>query len=156
MASKYHRQLRMDFSYNLIFHIFTYIYNNNIPFMVSYILIILATCELKGETFKRIICIRKSLSVSIHILLRNAGIAFVLRFSAMDSRINPSPPSAACMRRWTGSGLVQIMACRLFGAKPLLKPMLTYCHLDHVYWQTVSMPCVRLLQNAKLRTPLFD
>ena len=29
-----------------------------------------------------------------------------------------------------GSALVQIMACRLFGAKPLSKPMLGYCQLD--------------------------
>ena len=34
------------------------------------------------------------------------------------------------MRRWTGSTLVQIMACRLDGAKPLSEPMLTYCQLD--------------------------
>ena len=29
-----------------------------------------------------------------------------------------------------GSTLVQVMACRLFGDKPLPKLMLTYCHLD--------------------------
>ena len=29
------------------------------------------------------------------------------------------PPSATYMRQWIGSALVQIMACRLFGAKPL-------------------------------------
>ena len=34
------------------------------------------------------------------------------------------------MRRWIGSALVQIMACRLFGAKPLSKPMMSYCQLD--------------------------
>ena len=34
------------------------------------------------------------------------------------------------MRQWTGSGLVQVMACRLFGAKPLPEPMLAYCQLD--------------------------
>ena len=34
-------------------------------------------------------------------------------------------PSAAYMRQWTGSALVQVMACRLFGAKPLPEPMLT-------------------------------
>ena len=34
--------------------------------------------------------------------------------------------SDAYMRRWTGSSLVQIMACRLFGAKPLSEPMLEY------------------------------
>ena len=34
------------------------------------------------------------------------------------------------MRQWIGSALVQIMACGLFGAKPLPKPMLGYCQLD--------------------------
>ena len=33
-------------------------------------------------------------------------------------------PSAAYMRHWIGSALVQIIACRLFGAEPLSKPML--------------------------------
>ena len=44
--------------------------------------------------------------------------------------INSSPPSAANMRQWIVSALVQIMACCLFGAKPLSKPMLGYCQLD--------------------------
>ena len=44
--------------------------------------------------------------------------------------LNPSPPSAAYKRQWIGSALVQIMACRLFGAKPLYKPMLICCRLD--------------------------
>ena len=44
--------------------------------------------------------------------------------------INSSPPSAAYMRQWIVSALVQIMACRLFGAKLLYKPMLGYCQLD--------------------------
>ena len=43
---------------------------------------------------------------------------------------NSSLPGAAYMRQWTGSALVQIMACRLFGAKPLSEPMLKYCQLD--------------------------
>ena len=43
---------------------------------------------------------------------------------------NSSPPGAAYMRQWTGSALVQIMACRLVGAKPLPGPMLEYCQLD--------------------------
>ena len=41
------------------------------------------------------------------------------------------PPSTAYMRQWIGSALVQIMTCRLFGAKPLSKPMLDYCQLEH-------------------------
>ena len=34
------------------------------------------------------------------------------------------------MRQWTGSALVQVMTCCLFGARSLLEPMLTYCQLD--------------------------
>ena len=47
--------------------------------------------------------------------------------------ISPSqvtPPSAAYMRLWIGSTLVQIMACRLFGTKPLSKPTLGFCQSD--------------------------
>ena len=51
--------------------------------------------------------------------------------------INSSPPSAAYMRQWIGSALVQIMACRLFGTKPLSKPMLGYCLLDP--WEQTSV-----------------
>ena len=51
--------------------------------------------------------------------------------------VNSSPPSAAYMRQWTGSSLVQVMACRLFGAKPLPEPMLTYCELDS--WEHISV-----------------
>ena len=39
-------------------------------------------------------------------------------------------PSVAYMRRWTGSALVQIMACRLCGAKPLPGPTVAYCQLN--------------------------
>ena len=40
-------------------------------------------------------------------------------------QINSYSPSATYMRQWTGSALVQIMACRLIGAKPLPEPILT-------------------------------
>ena len=43
---------------------------------------------------------------------------------------NSSPLSAAFMRKWMGSALFQIMACCLFGTKPLSKPMLGYCQLE--------------------------
>ena len=43
---------------------------------------------------------------------------------------NLSPISAAYMRQWIVSAFVHIMACRLFGAKPLSKQMLGYCQLD--------------------------
>ena len=41
------------------------------------------------------------------------------------------------MRQWTGSALVQVMACRLFGAKPLPEPMLAYCKLHP--WEQISV-----------------
>ena len=49
------------------------------------------------------------------------------------TRINSSPLSAAYMRQWTGSASVQVMACRLFGAKPFPEVMLTYHQLDLHY-----------------------
>ena len=51
-------------------------------------------------------------------------------FRSMCVRFNSSPPSVAYIRQWIGWALVQIMACRLFGAKPLSKPMLCQCQLD--------------------------
>ena len=33
------------------------------------------------------------------------------------------------MRQWFGSAVVQIMACHIFGAKPLSKPLLGHCQL---------------------------
>ena len=50
------------------------------------------------------------------------------------TQFNLSPPSAVYMRQWIGSALFQIMACRLFGAKPLSKSMLGYCQLDKLKW----------------------
>ena len=45
-------------------------------------------------------------------------------------RPSPPTPSDAYMRHWSGSTLVQVMACRLLGAKPLPEPMLAYCLLS--------------------------
>ena len=44
--------------------------------------------------------------------------------------VNSSPASAAYTRQWTGSALVQIMTCRLSGAKPLPERMLAYCRME--------------------------
>ena len=43
---------------------------------------------------------------------------------------NWSIPSAGYMRQRIESALVQIMACRLFAAKPLSKPVLGNCELE--------------------------
>ena len=50
---------------------------------------------------------------------------------------NSSPPSAAYMRKWAESALVQVMTCRLFGAKPLPGPLLANYWLDS--WQQISV-----------------
>ena len=50
--------------------------------------------------------------------------------NATVSCFNSSPPSAAYMRQWNGPALVQATACRLYGAKSLPEPMLTYCQLN--------------------------
>ena len=47
-----------------------------------------------------------------------------------DFCINSSPHSVAYMRHWIGLSLVQILACRLFAAKPLSIAMLGYCQLN--------------------------
>ena len=59
----------------------------------------------------------------------------VLEICYMLQRVtNSSPSSGAYMRQWTWSPLVKIMACHLFGAKPLPEPMLSYCQLYS--WET--------------------
>ena len=59
-----------------------------------------------------------------------------LEETAMEG-IDSSPPSTTYIRRWTGSALVQLMACCLSGAKPWPEPMLSYCQLDP--WEQTSM-----------------
>ena len=61
-------------------------------------------------------------------LIENEFVDWVVWYSR--ARFDSSPPSSAYTRQWIGSILVEIMACRLFGAKPLSKPMLGYCQLD--------------------------
>ena len=45
--------------------------------------------------------------------------------------------SAAYMRQGTEPALVKVIACRLFGAKPLPEPMLAYCQLES--WEQISV-----------------
>ena len=53
----------------------------------------------------------------------------VTPYGVMDL-VNSLRPSGVCMRRWTGSALVQVMACRLFGDKLLSGPMLEYGYFE--------------------------
>ena len=38
--------------------------------------------------------------------------------------------SDACMSQLTGTSLLPVMACGMFGAKPLHVPVVTYCQFD--------------------------
>ena len=58
--------------------------------------------------------------------------------------INSSPPSAAYVRQWIGSALVQIMACCLFSFKPLSKPAL------RLNWTLMNILHWNFNQNTKL------
>ena len=70
--------------------------------------------------------------------------SILLEYSCYSTRevnypafFNSSPLSATYMRQSIGSALVQIMACRLFGTKPLSEPILDY-HLLELKKQTFS------------------
>ena len=52
---------------------------------------------------------------------------------------NPLRPSDAYMRQYNIPTLVQIMACRMLGAKPLSEPMLPYCQLGHKEHTCISV-----------------
>ena len=62
--------------------------------------------------------------------------------------LNSFPPSAAYMRHCIGSALLQIMACRLFGAKPLSKPMPGYCQLVKRQWNFNQNTMIFIHKNA--------
>ena len=62
--------------------------------------------------------------------LKSILLKLVPHLPGANELINSSPPGVAYMRWWTGSAVVQVMACCLFSAKPLPKPMGTYCQLD--------------------------
>ena len=62
-----------------------------------------------------------------HILVSSIPLGFVGIYgnTCICNDVSPSLPSAAYMRHWTVLVLVQVMACRLFGAKPLSESTLT-------------------------------
>ena len=64
----------------------------------------------------------------------------ILTNSLLSSDWVNSSPCATYMRQWPaspGSPLVRVIACRLFGTKPLPEPMQIYCQLD--LWEQISV-----------------
>ena len=57
----------------------------------------------------------------------------------INQDISSSSLSAAYICQRIGWALFQIMACRLFSAKPLPKPMRTYCQLDPLEQTSIKL-----------------
>ena len=58
-------------------------------------------------------------------------------------------PGVAYMRQWKVSSLVQIMACRLFGAKPLSKQIIVNCALrNKIQWNISQISNFSIQENA--------
>ena len=76
---------------------------------------------------------------------------FLMLYRSCTYSIYSSPPGAAYMCQLIESALVQIMACRLFGAKPLSKPMLDYRQLDpwdKIQWNFNQTTKISIHENA--------
>ena len=63
----------------------------------------------------------------------------------VPSLINSLRPCDAYMRWQPRPSLVQVMACCLFGTKPLSEPMLAHCQLDHL-----ERTSVKFYQNSNI------
>ena len=85
------------------------------------------------------------LNHSLHLIAYFLHVEIGFSVFFLSFKINSSPPKAAYMHHWIGFPLVQIMACHLFGATSLSKPMLGYCQLD-----SQEQTSVKFYQNTKL------
>ena len=61
---------------------------------------------------------------------------------------NSSLPSAAYVRQWIGSALIQIMAYRLFSTKPLSKPIVNWTFRNKLQWNFTQSTNIFLDENA--------
>ena len=81
--------------------------------------------QYKHTYVERILC-WSSCKKELYITLTIKSGCQIISLLISCHRFNSASPSDAQKGQWIGSALVQIMACRLFGAKPLTKPMLCY------------------------------
>ena len=91
---------------------------NNIPALVQ----IMAWCRSGDKPLSELMMVR----LLKHICVIRPQWVKMIR-SCITSSHTPTRPLVP----WTGSAWFQIMACRLYSAKPLPKPMATNCQLDH-------------------------
>ena len=67
---------------------------------------------------------------------RETGSYFNVKYAFLS--VNSSPPSVVFMCQWTGSKLVQIMACHLFGTKRLPEAMPLSCLNQAIIWNNTD------------------
>ena len=72
-------------------------------------------CGISPQTFHTDVSLQGGINIGMH---------------TKQEGINPSWPNDAYMRQWTRPPVVQIMACRFWGVKPLSEPMLIYSRLQ--------------------------
>ena len=70
---------------------------------------------------------------------------YLIEHLTNELSLNSSPPSGDCMRQWTRWKLIQVLACRLLGAKPSPEP-----NADLVHWTLRNKLQLNLNQNTKL------
>ena len=71
---------------------------------------------------RHLLGILKTSNIQIHRTIKNTN--HFLVSTRLETYVNSSAPNAAYMLQGTGSVLVQVMACRLLGVKPLHEPTL--------------------------------
>ena len=95
-------------------------------------------CQLVANGWVNVSCF---VCPSMHVLLQPKCVSMHLTLKYISVQffrvLTHIPPSAAYLRQWTGSSLVQVMCFRLLGAKPLPEPMLAYCQPDS--WEQLSV-----------------
>ena len=85
---------------------------------------------------------------------------FVLFLKVSSAWINSLRFRDTFIRRWTGSSLIWIMACRLVGTTPLPKPMLRYYQWDlrnNIQYDIQSRKCIwKCRMRYKILAFIFD
>ena len=91
------------------------------------------------EQIENVVCKTAALCLGLHVLRAVQGDCDGQLCNSFS--IHSLRTSDAYMRHQSRPSLVQIMACRLLGSKPLSEPMLHYCQLDLM--KKLQSNCIR-------------
>ena len=111
---------KFPFSFFLIFSIILCAINIS---MVPAFVYIFYTNNDQIQENRRMISI---ISQYFHDAHRTPDKRYLINTVACINVFNSFSPGKSYIHQWTASSLVQVMACRLFGAKPLPEPLMNY------------------------------